>query len=179
MSYEGYFPHWLGYFTAFGPVVIGVATFFLSWAAKNIASRQAEVAIKQRDIAARQAANAAEKLRLDLFERRMEVIDATSTMMSEALSRREPSRETEMRFLRELQKAKWLFDDEFSIYLEKVIWDKVNRLRAAKALVPSRESSSFIESAMKETSAHGELWNELEGLRRNADRFMSIRLTHG
>jgi hypothetical protein len=76
-------------------------------------------------IAYRQSRIANDKLRLDLFERRLVVYEAVRTVFGELLARGKISPKDETNYLRGIQGAKLLFDSQLNEYLSNTLWRKL------------------------------------------------------
>jgi hypothetical protein len=63
----------LGNWQAIVPLIVSVAVVFISWLQWQTATKQSETAKKQWETAEKQAETARNRLRLDLFERRITV----------------------------------------------------------------------------------------------------------
>lgn len=96
-------PHWTAYMTA---IIVPVIALIAAW----IAFRQSEIARR--------------KLKLDLFERRMQVYEVARKTIGVAVRGRSLKPEEEFEYLSGVRSAKWLFDDEVSEYLETTLWEK-------------------------------------------------------
>ena len=73
----------------------------------------------------RQWRTAQNKLKLDLFERRLSVYEAARDYLASVLTSGRTSQESEFKFLSGTRGAKWLFDDAIVQYLDKVLWNKI------------------------------------------------------
>lgn len=101
-------PHWTAYVTAFAtPVVAGLGLW----------------------IARRQWVTARDKLRLDLFEKRMLIYDAFRKAESRVLSSAGLSTEHKTQYLIDVSSAKWLFGEEVVFFLEDEFPEKLDELR--------------------------------------------------
>jgi hypothetical protein len=96
-------PHWTAYLSALATPVIAVLG---SW------------------IAFQQWRTARDKLRLDLFEKRMAVYQSARDALGTLFTIDRLTQEEEMKFLSNISEAKWLFGPEVSDYLEKTLWAK-------------------------------------------------------
>jgi hypothetical protein len=89
-------------------------------------------------IAYRQWKTAQNKLKMELFERRLAVYDAVTEYLSLLTGSGRTSLEAEYKFLSGIRGAKWLFDFHISFYLENTFRDQVNRLAVAQAELDGR-----------------------------------------
>jgi hypothetical protein len=83
------------------------------------------IAVFGATIAYRQWRIAQNKLKLDLFERRLVIYEAARGYISSVMTSGKTSQIKEMEFLSGTRGAKWLFDDEIVNYLNKVLWHKI------------------------------------------------------
>lgn len=83
------------------------------------------VAVIALGIAFAQWWTARSRLKLDLFDRRWAVYQATRTMLAELVTHARASAETERAFLGGIRGAKWLFDDRVDWYLAHDLWPRV------------------------------------------------------
>ncbi|MBU1352085.1 MAG: hypothetical protein KKB95_09350 [Gammaproteobacteria bacterium] len=74
--------------------------------------------------AKQQAATARTKLRLDLFERRMKVYDASKAFIGSVISNGVVDPEARALFAVEIKSSRWLFDEPVHLYLNVTMWDK-------------------------------------------------------
>lgn len=96
-------PHWTAYLSALATPVIAVLG---SW------------------IAFQQWRTARDKLRLDLFEKRMAVYRSAKDALGALFTVDRLTAEDELKFLISISEAKWLFGPEIFEYLEKTLWAK-------------------------------------------------------
>jgi hypothetical protein len=75
-------------------------------------------------IAYRQWRTAQNKLKLDLFERRLAVYEAARGFISSVMTSGKTTQDREFEYLTGIRGAKWLFGDEVVQYLDKVLWHK-------------------------------------------------------
>ncbi|WP_250439819.1 hypothetical protein [Delftia tsuruhatensis] len=96
------------------------------WASVIAASIAAMVAVMfgltQVYIAWRQAKTAANKLKLDLFDRRWVVYKVATTAITSALSGSGLSPEEQHVYLSGIKGARWILDKETEKYLEETLW---------------------------------------------------------
>ena len=76
-------------------------------------------------IAYRQWRIAQNKLKLDLFERRLAIYETATGYISSVMITGKTSQVKEMEFLTGIRGAKWLFNDEIVQYLNKDLWHKI------------------------------------------------------
>lgn len=75
-------------------------------------------------IAWRQWKTAQNRLKLDLFERRFSVYDATKGLIASIIQTGKATDENMFKFLAATKEAKWLFEDQIASYLDEKIWEK-------------------------------------------------------
>jgi hypothetical protein len=73
-------------------------------------------------IAFRQWQLAQNKLKLELFDRRLAVYDAVIAIFASVTAYGTLKRESELTFLEGTARMRWLFNDEIAEYVEKEIW---------------------------------------------------------
>lgn len=96
--------HWTQYISAVGiPVIAAIA----AW----IAFRQSQIARN--------------KLKLDLFEKRMEVYGAVRKALTEISRQGKLTIEQQTQYLQETRSARWLFGSEVFSYLDTTLWHKI------------------------------------------------------
>ena len=97
-------PHWTNYLTA---MMTPVVACFGVW------------------IAYQQWITARDKLRLDLYERRMEVYAAARAALSAVFARNDLTPAEESTYLRGVAGAQWLYGKDVTKYLHKEFWAKL------------------------------------------------------
>lgn len=102
-------PHWTAYLTA---MMTPVVASFGAW------------------IAYQQWITARDKLRLDLYERRMAVYKAAWEAMGIVFTRGGISTEDESTYLQGIAGAQWLFGEEVVDYLNKELWEQLTDLHS-------------------------------------------------
>ena len=75
-------------------------------------------------IAWRQWKTAQNRLKLDLFERRVGVYDAAKAFIASIVQSGKATDESTYKFLRATKEAKWLFNDQIAEYLDETMWEK-------------------------------------------------------
>lgn len=83
------------------------------------------VAILGAFIAYRQWRTAQNKLKLELFDRRLIVYEAARDYISSVMTSGKTTNEKELEFLVGIRGAKWLFDEHVTQYLDKELWHKI------------------------------------------------------
>ena len=98
--------HWTAYLTALMTPVVAVGAILIAY---------------------RQWRTAQNKLKLDLFDRRLAVYHQVKQFVRDTL-RRDKTNDWDFTFLRETQTAKWLFGPEVDAFLETVVWARAAHL---------------------------------------------------
>lgn len=97
-------PHWTAYLTALLVPIVAVLGAFIAF---------------------RQWRTAQNKLKLDLFDRRLLVHTAAREYISSVMTSGRTTQEAEFAYMAGTRGAKWLFNDEIVEYLDKVLWHKI------------------------------------------------------
>lgn len=100
-------PHWTAYVTAFATPVVAVLGLWIAY---------------------RQWATARDKLRLDLFERRMAIYDAFRKILGRIGHQAWVSQDDIVQYLIDVSGAKWLFEQEVADYLENEVHENLTAL---------------------------------------------------
>lgn len=119
-------PHWTAYITA---VVIPIIALIAAW----IAFRQSQIARN--------------KLKLDLFEKRMAVYETVQKTLGTAASRGRLTPEEEVSYLAGIHSARWLFGPEVFKYLDETLWHKIVDLDLHNSMLkepPGEERSKHV-----------------------------------
>ena len=96
--------HWTAYVTALTiPILAGIGAF----------------------IAYRQWRTAQNKLKLDLFEKRVLVYEAVRDTLGHIAAHGSISQDQQIKYLSGIQTAKWLFDKKVHDYLNETLWHKI------------------------------------------------------
>ena len=82
------------------------------------------VAVFGLTIGYRQWRTAQNKLKLDLFERRLAIYDGIRSFISSVMTTGKTTQNYEMEFLSSTRGAKWLFGPEIIEYIDTVLWHK-------------------------------------------------------
>lgn len=97
-------PHWTAYVTALGVPMIALIA---AW----IAFRQWQIARN--------------KLKLDLYDKRMAVYEVVRKTLGKATSHGKLTQDDEVEYLSGIGSAKWLFGPEVSEYLKETLWHRI------------------------------------------------------
>jgi len=121
-------PHWTAYVTAIAAPIVAVIAAYIAY-------RQSEIARN--------------KLKLDLFERRMTVYEAVRKTLGKAVTSGALSFEDEIQYHEGTRSAKWLFGEDVSTYLEKDFWPKLNELNLHVAMMEGADPKERSHHATK------------------------------
>jgi hypothetical protein len=97
-------PHWTAYVTA---IAMPIVALMAAW----IAFRQSQIARN--------------RLKLDLFEKRMAVYEVVRQTLGAAVSHGKLTAEEELNYLSGTRSAQWLFGPEVFKYLDETLWHKI------------------------------------------------------
>ena len=97
-------PHWTAYVTA---VVVPIIALIAAW----IAFRQWQIARN--------------KLKLDLYDKRMVVYEVVRKTLGIATGHGKLTQDDEIAYLSGVRTAQWLFGPEVSKYLQETLWHKI------------------------------------------------------
>ena len=84
-------------------------------------------------IAFMQAWTAKEKLKLDLFEKRLKVYDVARNFIESIVESGETKEEEKKKFISDTNGSKWLFNDDIRTYFEEQLWKNAIDLEVIKA----------------------------------------------
>ncbi len=125
-------PMWLEVLRAVAPLFAAVlAAGVGAWVTHKFGRIQEDIARQQAATAAAAAQTAKSKLRLDLFERRLNVYNAAMTAITTTLQNGDFSATDEREFLIGIQGARWIFDERIYHYLRHELWDQLTDLHMA------------------------------------------------
>lgn len=120
--------HWTAYLTA---IAIPIIALVAAW----VAFRQWQIARN--------------KLKLDLFEKRMAVYDAARKALGAVAARGRLTRDEEVEYLTGVSPAKWLFGRELAKYLDETLWHRLVDLELHNSMSqgePSEERSHHVRA---------------------------------
>jgi hypothetical protein len=100
-------PHWTAYISS---IAIPIVAIFGAY------------------IAYRQFKTAQNRLKYDLFDKRMAVYDAACKAIGIAATKGNLTGQDQIDFLVGVNSAKWLFDSKISVYLDKDLWNQIIKL---------------------------------------------------
>jgi hypothetical protein len=148
-------PHWTAYVTALALPVIALIG---AW----IAFRQWQIARN--------------KLKLDLYDKRMAVYDVVRKTLGVATGHGKLTQDNEIEFLSGVRTAQWLFGPEVSTYLEETLWHKI----IAFNLHNTMSSGPASDERTKHIHARAETLNWLSDQYKEFDRLCSpyLQLRH-
>ena len=148
--------HWTAYVSAFGlPTVAVIAAV----------------------IAYQQWKTARNKLKLELFEKRMEVYACVQETLGHAARDGTLDNEKQIAYLTGTKSAKWLYGPEVATYLDKTLWHKIVDLELYNNL--SRDNSNE-EERIENIHARGETMKWLVAQYKDLDKLCEpyLTLTH-
>lgn len=124
--------HWTGYISAFALPTIGLVA---AW----IAFRQSKIARN--------------KLKLDLFDRRMAVYEVARRALGIVGSKGRLTNEEQVDYLAGTRPARWLFGPDLSKYFDEILWHKIVDLELYNSLSegPAGDERSKAITARAET----------------------------
>ncbi len=99
--------------------------------AYKFGSIQAEISKRQAATAIAAATIAQNKLKLDLFDRRMAIFQAVSETITKTLSKKSFTAEDKLMFEVKVQSAQWLFNHQLYGYLTTTLMEKLEDLHIA------------------------------------------------
>jgi len=147
--------HWTAYVTALTiPVLVALGAF----------------------IAYRQWRTAQNKLKLDLFDKRMSVYQAVRDTLGHIASRGSISQEQQIKYLSGIQTAKWLFDQELHDYLNETLWHKIVDLELHQKLSSAENRGDPERSRHIQLQAETLKWllSQYSVLDSKCSRFMAL-----
>jgi hypothetical protein len=116
-------PMWLEVLKAVAPLIAALlAAGVGAYVAHKFGTIQAGIARQQAETAKAAAATAKNKLKLELFERRMEVYECAQNALRIASQTGDLANPDEMQYLAGIQGARWLFGDDVNDYLSSKLW---------------------------------------------------------
>lgn len=144
----------LEWFKAATPLLAAlIASFTAAFVTIKFGRIQAAIADRQANTAALAARTARNKLRLDLFERRVKVYDAASQAIAYAQLRRgRVEVEKVFSYAAELSPAKWLFGPEINSHLSQIqreLW----RLRELSQMIPTDGKENEVAEGLESSLA--------------------------
>lgn len=104
------------------PLLAAVLAGGVAW---RFGSIQAGIARQQASTAAASAETARNKLRLDLFDRRLKIYDGIEEMITNIVRSRKIEIKDMIAYHNHVQAGQWLFGTEVSKYLKDNLWDVV------------------------------------------------------
>lgn len=149
-------PHWTAYFSALLTPIVAVFGIY---------------------IATQQWRTARNKLKLDLFDKRLAVYEATRSFLASIITSGKITQENEMLFLAGTRGAKWLFGNEIEQYIDKQLWNQSNKLICLQSTFDSLPSPEERESNIKKQTEiklwfNNQLVNEVDN---KFSQFLSLQ----
>ncbi|MDR0215913.1 MAG: hypothetical protein LBJ15_18220 [Comamonas sp.] len=127
-------PMWLEVLKAVAPLIAALlAAGVGAWVAHKFGTIQAGIARQQAETARAAAATAKNKLKLDLFDRRLAIYEASIQTLASTILRDEKAEEADWAFRKKLEVAQWLFDKSVFDFLHKELWTALVRYREAQS----------------------------------------------
>jgi len=127
-------------------------------------------------IAYRQWKTAQNKLKLDLFERRLQVYEAARDFISSIMTSGRTSGEREFKYLSGTRGAVWLFDQAIVEYLDKEIWSKVCDLGALQAELEGEPvGETRTKNVQRQREVKEWLTEQLRVMERKFEPFLKLR----
>ena len=121
------------------PLAAPAAAFYV---ASKFGHIQAEIGRRQADTAAQAMATNREKLRLDLFERRLAVYEAANTFITMVIKNAKLDNDHRLNLLQDSRAATWLFDEATARYITDTLFSdafEVVRISELLKVEPDRE----------------------------------------
>lgn len=122
---------WLEIFRASAPLLAAVIAGGVAY---KFGSMQAGIARQQADTAKAAADTAKNKLKLELFERRLAIYSAAQDAFTSLSYRGDKAEDADWKFRGAIQQVFWLFGDDVCDYLHKDLWALIVRIRQAQDL---------------------------------------------
>jgi hypothetical protein len=130
-------------------IVAMVVGFFMV----KFSKAQASIAKMQAETASTQAKTARFKLKLDLYEKRMAIYHEVAKLLRIVARTGNATNDELIEFIRGIDTAKWLFNDEIHNYFEMEIYKKVNELQAAADCAKGLSTSPELTKLVSEQRA--------------------------
>ena len=146
-------PHWTAYVTA---LVLPAIALIAAW----IAFRQSQIARN--------------KLKLDLFDKRMAVYQAVRETLATAVTKGKLTQEDEVKYLVGTRPAQWLFGSEVFKYLDETLWHKIVDLGLHNAMSEGRPDD---EERVKHIHARADAIKWLIAQYKELDKFCESYLS--
>ena len=118
-------PHWTAYASSVTVPFIAAVAAWIAFRQFRIAARQSEISLKQSEISLQQAETAKNKLKLDLFEKRMAIYEVVQETIRKAANGGKLDQEDQIKFIVGTRSAKWLLGEEVYEYIDKTLWHKL------------------------------------------------------
>jgi len=147
----------------------------IHWTAYSTAIAGPFIAVIAAWIAFRQWQLARNKLKLDLFDRRMAVYEAVRTMLGKATRAGKLTLEEEVEFLSGVQTAKWLFGPEVQTYLEKELWNKIVDFGYQNTMMASASGNQRAEHIKARTEIFKWIMSQYEQLDKLCKPYLTLR----
>ncbi|WP_143044687.1 hypothetical protein [Delftia lacustris] len=146
-------PLWLEFIKAVAPLLAALlAAGVGAWVAHKFGRIQESIARQQAETAKASSSTARNKLKLDLFDRRMAIYKAAADAISIAGRQGDFSTENEYTFESGVQGARWLFGNDVVAYIEDELRPLFGRIRYAASVLEDQESEQGKQKAAVQKS---------------------------
>jgi hypothetical protein len=127
-------------------------------------------------IAFRQWRTAQNRLRLDLFERRLDVYEAAMFFAASVANRGKFADGSDFTYLTKTRSARWLFGKDFADWLSENVYKGATRLATITEMLPSHEAIDERKAAIAtQTSARERLTVAMMELQERAAPFLELK----
>lgn len=132
------------------------------------------IALIAAGVAYNQWKTAKNKLKLDLYEKRLGVYQAVRDAIGQIMVHGKVSAEVETAYLVGISGAKWLYDKKMDDYLNKELWMIISKLHAVQAEQIGAPDQERREAIHKQFVVLGEVNNHLQGIDSKFYPFLSL-----
>lgn len=147
-------PLWLEFFRAIAPICAALIAGVVAW----------RFGVVQTRIAQKQSETAADKLRLDLFEKRLSVYQSASKYISKILIHGQSSANDDDEYWQGVASAVWVFGPEIDTYLRKTLWTLTSNLHEINEELKESEGQDRYNLGMRKLKLRRELREQHEVL---------------
>jgi hypothetical protein len=146
-----------------------------SWTTYLSALLTPTIALAVGYVAYRQWRTAQNKLKLDLFDRRLAMFDAAITLIFESQAPSGASEKALSEYFRSTQQAKWLFNDQIDKYFRMNLYAMAITIKSLSAeLEGIEDGGKRIEKTSEIFKAHKEMMNQCEVLDKKLTPFLKL-----
>lgn len=173
-------PHWTAYLT---PVIQLITALLAGYIAYKFGSIQASISRQQAETSVQQAATAAasvevarNRLKFDLFQRRLEMYDLVYAYIDTVFSDRKIIPEKDSKFLAAVRATGWLTDEAVVNFIHKDLREKMIELSRIAAQLEStpEPGQGRIDLQMQQSVVQLDLYNYHERLARVFEPFLKL-----